>query len=114
MEDCVFCKIVAGKMPAQVVHEDDKIIAFRDINPQAPTHLLLVPKKHLASLFDVGPEQSGLLGDLILVANDLARKEGLADKGYRLVSNCGRQGGQWVAHVHFHLLGGRQLADVLG
>ncbi len=112
--DCVFCQIVAGKLPGDIVYRDDEILAFRDVNPQAPVHLLVIPRKHIASLVQVGEEDVPLMGRLVGIANELARQEGIAKSGYRLVINCGPQGGQLVPHLHLHLLGGRQLSGRLG
>ncbi len=95
---------------ADVVYEDDDILAFKDINPQAPVHFLLVPKKHIAKLNDLSPDEAGLLGNLILRAKELARENGIAEDGYRTVINCNRNAGQEVFHLHVHLLGGRQFA----
>jgi len=104
--DCLFCRIVAGEIPAAKVHEDDRVVAIRDINPQAPTHLLLMPVAHIASAADLTEGDAPLLGHLFAIAGDLARAEGL-DGGWRLVSNVGTDGGQTVDHLHVHLLGGR-------
>ena len=112
--DCIFCKIVAGEIPGEIIYQDEKIIAFRDINPQASTHLLIIPKKHIPSLADLSEADSPLIGHMVNVANQLARKEGIAEKGYRLVINCGKQGGQIVPHLHMHLLGGKRLSDQMG
>ncbi len=112
--DCVFCKIVAGEIPADILYQDDEVIAFRDINPLAPTHLLIIPKKHIPSLAQLSEAESMLVGDMVNRANQLAKREGISESGYRLVINCGKQGGQLVPHLHIHLLGGRQLADALG
>jgi histidine triad (HIT) family protein len=106
--DCPFCKIVAGTIPAKRLYEDEQSIAFADINPQAPTHLLVIPKQHLASLAQVVPEHTPLLGHLMEVAADLARSYGLAN-GYRIVINTGDDGGQTVHHLHLHLFGGRHM-----
>lgn len=106
--DCLFCKIVAGTIPAKRVFEDEQSIAFADINPQAPTHLLIIPKDHLTSLAHAAAEHAKLLGHLVFVGTDLARTHGL-DKGYRLVINTGDDGGQTVGHLHLHLLGGRHM-----
>ncbi len=108
MKDCIFCRIVAGEIPAKVVHQDDEIVALRDANPQAPVHLLLVPRRHIASLNDVEAADGPLLGRLLLVAQELATSEGVGE-GYRLVNNCGRTAGQSVFHLHLHLLGGRPM-----
>jgi len=108
-KDCIFCRIVAGEVPSDISYHDGEAIAFRDINPQAPVHLLIVPKAHIASLAGVGPDQEQLLGHLIHVANELAKREGVSETGYRLVINSGPDSGQEVPHLHVHLLGGRQL-----
>jgi histidine triad (HIT) family protein len=107
--DCLFCKIVAGIIPAKLLYEDAESVAFADINPQAPTHLLIIPKQHLTSLAHVAKEHSALLGHLVSVATDLARTHQLGN-GYRLVVNTGADGGQTVHHLHLHLLGGRHMA----
>ena len=107
MSGCVFCRIVAGEAPATIVHEDGEIVAFRDIHPQAPVHLLIVPRRHVASLGDAGDGDAALLGRMLLVARDLAAREGIDARGWRLVTNRGRGAGQSVFHLHFHLLGGR-------
>ncbi len=111
---CIFCGIASGEVPTNVVYEDEELIAFRDIQPQAPTHLIIIPKTHILSLNELKNEHRGLLGKLILLAKDLANKEGIGSKGYRLTVNCGSEGGQLVPHLHFHLLGGRKLNDWLG
>lgn len=106
---CLFCQIVAGAIPAQIVYSSPDVTAFRDINPQAPTHVLVVPNQHLDSLDKLGSVHGTLLGRLIEVTNDLARQEGVADGGYRVVINCGPDAGQTVPHVHLHLIGGRPM-----
>lgn len=106
--DCLFCRIVAGEVPAQIVHQDDQVVAFRDIAPKAPVHVLLVPRAHWGSLADVPPGQTRVLGHLLETCGELARTLGL-DAGHRVVINTGPQGGQTVDHLHVHLLGGRQL-----
>ena len=105
--DCPFCQIVAGEIPSTKVHEDDQIIAIRDIAPRAPTHILLIPRRHIASALDLTEADSPLVGRMFAIAADLARSEGIAEAGYRLVSNVGRWGGQSVDHLHVHLMGGR-------
>jgi histidine triad (HIT) family protein len=105
--DCLFCKIVAGTIPSTKVHEDDTVVAFRDINPRAPTHILVVPRDHIASAADLTEADGPMLGRLFATIADIARRERIADAGYRLVSNVGRWGGQTVDHLHVHLLGGR-------
>lgn len=112
--ECVFCQIVAGKIPADVVYQDGEFLAFRDIQPQAPTHLVIVPTSHIGSITQLTNEQQGLIGRLILLAKELAEKEGVSASGYRLAINCGADGGQLVPHLHLHLLGGRRLDDQLG
>lgn len=107
--DCLFCKIAEGQIPARRVFEDDEIVAFHDVNPQAPTHILLVPRRHIATLNDVAPADAVLLGKLTLQAKLLAEQLGLAGNGYRTVFNCNRDGGQSVYHLHLHLLGGRAM-----
>jgi histidine triad (HIT) family protein len=107
LESCLFCRIAAGAIPADRIREDDLVIAFRDIAPRAPTHILLIPRRHIASAADLTESEGPLLGRLFGVAAELARSEGIADGGYRLVSNVGRWGGQTVDHLHVHLMGGR-------
>lgn len=106
---CLFCKIAQGEIPANVVYEDDQIKAFRDIAPQAPTHILIIPKEHIETINDIGSQHQALFGKIILTAKQLAAQEGLSDRGYRLVFNVNNDGGQAVYHIHLHLLGGRQL-----
>ena len=106
--DCIFCKIVAGTIPAKKVREDELILAFHDIEPKAPKHILVIPKKHLVSLADATAADEALLGRLLLTAGEIAREEGLV-KGYRIVISTGPEGGQTVDHLHVHLLGGRQM-----
>lgn len=108
--DCLFCRIAAGEIPATIVHEDDRVVAFRDIAPRAPTHLLLIPRRHIDSALALTEDDGPLLGRLFAVAADLARSEGIADGGYRVVTNIGDWGGQTVHHLHLHLLGGRSLS----
>lgn len=105
--DCLFCRIVAGELPSTIVHEDALVVAIRDIAPRAPTHILLLPRRHIASALDLTDADGPLLGRLFAAAADLARSEGIADAGYRLVSNVGTWGGQSVDHLHLHLMGGR-------
>jgi len=107
--DCLFCRIAGGEIPADVIHSDPEVVAFRDINPQAPTHVLIIPRKHIVSVSDLDSDEAGLMGQLFLVARDLAKEEGIAEDGYRMVVNAGPDGGQTVFHVHLHLLGGRAL-----
>ena len=112
--DCIFCQIIAGKIPSDIIYQDEEIIAFRDISPQAPTHLLIIPKRHIPSLTHLSEAELPLIGHMVNVANQLAEKEGISEKGYRLAINCGEQGGQLVPHLHLHLLGGRRLSGQLG
>jgi histidine triad (HIT) family protein len=107
--DCIFCKIAAKQIPSKLVHEDAEIVAFRDINPVAPTHILIIPREHIETVNDLEAAHAGIVGKLHLVAKDLARKEGLSERGYRLVFNCGPEAGQAVFHIHLHLLGGRKM-----
>ena len=109
MADCLFCSIVAGDVSADVVHDGERVLAFRDIGPQAPVHVLIVPKEHVASLADAADGHRELLGEILLVARDVALAEGVAEAGFRTVVNTGRDGGQSVGHLHLHLLGGRTL-----
>jgi len=112
--DCIFCKIIAGEIPADIVYQDKEIIAFRDIKPKAPLHLIIIPRKHIPSLDQLKESDAALVGRMVAIANKLAKDEGVAEKGYRLAINCGTEGGQLVPHLHIHLLGGRQLSDSLG
>jgi histidine triad (HIT) family protein len=113
-EQCIFCRIVAGEVPSDIVYQDDDFLAFRDIMPKAPTHILIIPKTHIASVAELSDEQEELVGRLIITAKNLAEKEGIARKGYRLVINCGPEGGQLMPHLHLHLIGGKQLDAKLG
>lgn len=106
--DCLFCKIIAGEIPSNKVYENDKVFAFRDINPQAPTHVLIVPKKHMANILECDGETAQALTAAV---QTVARQEGLAEDGFRVVSNCGKNGAQTVHHLHIHVLGGRQLGE---
>jgi histidine triad (HIT) family protein len=109
VESCIFCQIIDGKIPSKKVYEDDDVLAFHDIAPAAPTHVLVIPKKHIPSLMHLGEEDKELVGKIHLVIQKLARELGLDDKGFRVVNNIGEEGGQTVFHIHFHLLGGRTL-----
>jgi len=109
LEDCIFCKIIAGEVPAKKIHEDEEIIAFEDINPQAPVHVLVIPKKHIATLNDLGKEDLDLMGRMAMAAVHVAKLKGIEDSGYRLVTNCLAGAGQAVFHIHTHVLGGRQM-----
>jgi histidine triad (HIT) family protein len=108
--DCLFCKIVEGDVPASIVHRDEHLIAFKDINPQAPLHVLIVPRRHIASLNALGPEDDDLVGEMVRRAGAIARDHGVADTGYRTVFNCNADAGQTVFHIHLHVLGGRGLS----
>ena len=112
--DCIFCQIAAGKIPSQVLYQDEELVAFRDINPQAPVHILIIPKRHIPSLAQLTHAESAIAGDMVKAANHLAREEGISKAGYRLVINTGQEGGQGVSHLHLHLLGGRKLSNNLG
>jgi len=107
--DCLFCKIVNRELPADVVFEDDQLIAFNDISPQAPTHMLIIPKRHIATVNDLTEAEINLPGTMVLRARALADEKGIAESGYRLIMNCNAEGGQTVYHIHLHMLGGRQL-----
>lgn len=109
MDDCLFCKIAHGQIPAEVIHEDEFCMAFNDINPQGPVHFLVIPKKHIASIADITEADSRILGHLLKVVAILANDKGLNDNGYRVVSNVGKDGQQTVPHLHFHIIGGRSL-----
>ena len=107
---CLFCQIVEGKLPARMVHQDDEVVAFHDIDPKAPTHILVVPRRHVASITDLAEGDDALMGRLVRTARDLAQQHGLADRGFRLVFNAGDDAGYSVHHIHLHLVGGRKLA----
>ena len=108
--DCLFCKIIKGEIPSAKVYEDDKVYAFRDIEPQAPVHILIIPKEHIASANELTEENASIVGHIFAVAAKIAKEEGIAEGGYRIVNNCGQDGGQTVGHLHFHMLGARSLA----
>ena len=110
MTDCLFCKIVAGDIPAEKVYEDEHVYAFRDIDPKAPVHVLIIPKKHISTINDIDHSDNALIGEMVLAAQQIAKAEGIADDGYRTVMNCNENGGQTVYHIHLHLLGGRSLS----
>ncbi len=109
MEDCIFCKIIKKEIPSNIVYESDEIIAFRDVNPVAPIHILVIPKKHLNSVLDLNPEDEMLVGKIYMVINKIAKQEGIDKSGFRIVVNCGEDGGQEVKHLHFHIIGGKKL-----
>jgi histidine triad (HIT) family protein len=112
--DCIFCKIVKGELPSSKVYENDKVVAFHDIHPAAPKHVLVIPKKHIASMNEAAEEDRELLGELFLAAKHVARELGIAESGYRLINNCGPDGGQVVYHLHLHVLGGEKLGGLNG
>lgn len=112
--DCIFCKIVAGQMPADKVYQDEWVTAFRDIHPLAPTHILIVPNKHLVSTNELNPDQTAMAGRMLTVVPELAEKEGIKDCGYRLIMNTGADGKQEVMHMHLHLLGGQPMKHRMG
>ena len=109
--DCLFCKIIAGEIPGNVVYENDRVFCFRDINPQAPVHVLIVPKKHMDNILECDAETAAALTDAV---KQIAASEGVAESGFRLVSNCGRDGAQSVNHLHVHLMGGKKLPERMG
>lgn len=109
MSDCLFCKMVSGDIQPNVVYEDDDVLAFRDLNPQAPTHILVIPKRHISTLNDLESGDEALMGNLVLTAARIAEKEGIAEAGYRTLLNCNAEAGQTVFHIHLHLLGGRPM-----
>lgn len=106
---CLFCKIIQGEIPGNILYEDNDVIALRDISPQAPTHCLVIPKRHIATMNDLAPEDTHLIGHIVQTAKALAQSEGIAEKGYRLVWNVNQDGGQAVYHIHLHVLGGRAM-----
>lgn len=114
VEECLFCRIVSREIPSDVVYQDDDFLAFKDICPQAPTHILIIPKTHFDSLVEISDQQEKLMGRMVIIAKKLAEKEGVAKNGYRLVLNCGAEGGQVVPHLHLHLIGGRKLNGKIG
>lgn len=110
MSDCIFCKIIAGEIPCKKLYEDEKVLAFYDINPEAPVHFLVIPKEHIASLNEVNEENKEIVAHIFMTINKLVKEVGISEDGYRVVTNCGVQGGQTVGHIHFHVLGGRNLS----
>lgn len=109
MEDCIFCKIINKEIPSNIVYEDDEILAFRDIHPVAPVHVLVIPKKHITSLVKLEKEDEAIIGKIYGAINKIATQEGILEKGFRVIVNCGEDGGQEVKHLHFHLLGGKKM-----
>lgn len=110
MDDCIFCKIAAGDVPASIVKQDDLVVAFEDINPQAPIHIQIIPRKHIPSVLELDLAQVDILARMVETANEIARERGLDERGFRLVFNCGPEAGQTVPHLHLHLLGGRAMS----
>jgi len=111
MDNCIFCKIIKGEIPSQKLYEDDEILSFRDVNPAAPIHILVIPKKHISMLTELKEEDETIIGRIYTVINKIAKQENFDEKGYRVIVNCGEDGGQEVKHIHFHLLGGKRLGD---
>lgn len=107
--NCLFCSIIRKETPSTIVHEDDRVLAFEDIHPQAPIHILIIPRKHIATVLEANPDDNELLGHMFQTANLIAGKKGIADRGFRLVMNCNREAGQTVFHIHLHLLAGRPM-----
>lgn len=111
MEDCIFCKIIKKEIPSEIVYEDEGIIAFKDINPAAPIHILVIPKKHISSIIEIKKEDEAIIGRIYSVINKIAEDIGIKEKGFRVILNCGEDGGQEVKHIHFHLLAGKKLGQ---
>ncbi len=111
MEDCLFCKIIKGEIPSKKVYEDDEVLAFHDINPEAPIHILVVPKKHITSLAHIEKEDEALIGKIFGVINQISEEQGFKQDGYRVITNCGKNGGQSIKHLHFHILAGKSLGE---
>lgn len=109
MEECIFCKIIRKEIPSEIVYEDEDVIAFKDIHPCAPVHILVIPKKHISSLVDLKEDDERIIGKIYTVINKVAEKQGILNRGYRVIVNCGEDGAQEVKHIHFHLLGGKHL-----
>ena len=109
MSDCLFCKILDGDIPCERVYENDQVIAFRDVNPQAPTHILVIPHKHIPTVNDLTAEDKNIVAEMMLAAQAIAKQEGIEESGYRLVMNCNEGAGQTVFHIHLHILGGRRM-----
>lgn len=113
METCIFCKIINKEISAEIVYEDEEIIAFKDIHPITPVHILVIPKKHIESVMEIKEEDKEVIGKIYLVINKIAKEQGIDKKGFRVIANCGEDGGQEVKHIHFHLLGGKKLGSKL-
>ena len=110
-ENCIFCKIIKGEIPSSKVYEDEEVLAFNDINPAAPIHILVIPKKHITSLSEMEDGDEKIIGKIYKIINEIAEKQGFKENGYRVIVNCGKDGGQEVGHLHFHLLAGKQLGE---
>ena len=111
MEDCLFCKIVKGEIPSKKVYEDEDVYAFSDINPQAPIHILVIPKKHISSIVELNEENTDIVGKIFITINKIAKENGFLEDGFRVISNCGENAGQTVKHLHFHILAGKKLGE---
>ena len=111
MEDCLFCKIVKGEIPSKKVYEDEDVYAFSDINPQAPIHILVIPKKHITSIVELNEENKDIVGKIFITINKIAKENGFLEDGFRVISNCGENAGQTVKHLHFHILAGKKLGE---
>lgn len=109
MDGCIFCKIIDKQIPSTIIYEDDKVLAFNDINPVAPVHVIIIPKIHIANVNEITSENASILGDIHIAAKKIAKKLDIADKGYRLINNCGEDAGQTISHLHYHLIGGKKL-----
>ncbi|SHI37765.1 histidine triad (HIT) family protein [Clostridium cavendishii DSM 21758] len=109
MADCIFCKIINGDIPSKKIYEDDKVLAFHDISPEAPVHFLVIPKEHIVSANEINEENSKIIAHIFIIINKIVRELNVADAGYRIINNCGTDGGQTVGHMHFHILAGRNL-----
>lgn len=111
MDDCIFCKIINGKIPSNKVYEDDDVLAFKDINPQMPVHIIVIPKKHIKSIADLTIEDETLIGKIFTAINKIAKDLNISEDGFRVISNCGENAGQTVQHLHFHILGGEKMSE---
>lgn len=111
MDDCIFCKIINGEIPSDIVYEDENVLAFKDINPQMPIHILIIPKKHIESIIDLKSEDETLVGKIFTAINSIARDIGIDKTGFRVISNCGENAGQTVKHLHFHILAGEKMSE---
>ncbi|MGK0467994.1 histidine triad nucleotide-binding protein [Clostridium sp.] len=109
MDDCIFCKIIKKQILCELIYEDESVIGFKDISPKAPVHVIIIPRVHISNINDISEDESGVIGHIFIVAKKIAKDLGISETGYRIVSNCGENGGQSVQHIHFHLLGGRML-----